>query len=322
MPMALPDANAVSHQNWVSEARRIHSVKAKEGWRKTHRSFSSWLRDEATVLGVRPSVLWRNLGALEFYSSLGREFEGLRLPAIATSKSTIAPQHLEIIEKLSRTADRAVIRELLRLALEGKLTRRELQNQWRVYKKTIGLHPRRGRGVSQKDRATRTSDQSEWRPAQAEAQAIIDLIRSAPEWIGASSPDLCRAVASPRLSHGPRKQLADIVALVRSEVSEPVSVHGIEVKAAPALLTRDGLRHVVDQIATHRQLFDYCWLAVVVDHPLDNAASNRVKAALPARIGILEVCGAKPRALRHAQRNREANSTQVLAELLNDVMSR
>jgi hypothetical protein len=260
-------------------------------------------------------VLWRNVGALEYYTSLGSEYDGLRLPDIEVAGAMIAPQHLELIEKLSRSADRSAIRDLLREALSGRLKRSTLQERWRIYREKGRLAPRRGRGVSEKDRTTRAASPKTV-AMQSEAKAILQLAQAAPDWTGCQAPTLFRVFAAAALTRWPGRHRVDVVALSKPAPDQPVAVHGVEIQLASSVLRGGRLHRVVERLVASSQDFDNCWLAVATDKVLSDADVRRVLAVAPAQVGVLEIRDSVVKVLRMAPRNPDASPTQLLAELL------
>jgi hypothetical protein len=282
---------------------RLLDAKKTAAWRETHRSFSAWLRDEAQARGVQPSVLWRNLGALEYYRSLGPQYDGLALPDVEVAGAAISPQHLELIEKLSQCADRASIRQLLLNALKGQVTRSELQAQWRIY-----------RSMSTKDRATRAA--TSFRSRLTEAEAVLRFMGASPEWTGFSAPALYRVFVSPALSDVPSPYRIDVVALCRPEPNQAIAVHGVEIKLASLVTKRSNLRDVADELSASRGNFDHCWLAVATEQSLRKQDAHRLLAEIPAQFGLLVISRSRIQVLRSAPRNSRAHAAQLLAEIL------
>jgi hypothetical protein len=296
-------------RDWVSHAKRILGVKNSDAWKATHSSFSAWLRDEAKTLEIQPSVLWRDVGAFEFYQALGSNYEGLALPRADDAAFCASPQHLELIEKLARSADRATIRELLQKAVSGGVTRSELLEQWNVYRSKGELTPRRGRGVSRKDREARAASPN---LPLAEAKALLHLVQAPPDWIGSEAPESFRTFATPDLGQLSRRHF-DLIVVCKPESNQQFDVHGVEVVRASSISDRV-LRMVVNHL-TYPKLFDYAWLALAADGPICEGIAREILTKLPNQIGLLQVSGSVA-VLRAPTRQSDAQSGQLLAKLL------
>src|SRR6185503_18826348 len=79
---------------WANSGQLLLECKTSEKWRGEASSFSAWLHFQANTQKLQPSVLWRSLCAVRFYESLGREYEGLKLPHLKQLQSKTSAEHL------------------------------------------------------------------------------------------------------------------------------------------------------------------------------------------------------------------------------------
>lgn len=125
-------------RRWQDIATIVMRVEREQLWSAHAGSFSAWMGSVARRADVQESMIWRCLKAGRIYLELtGKaELDG----AIAASAES-----LELAEKISRHAPRAVADDVLERTLEGALSRAELRHVWETYRSAAGGTTARGR---------------------------------------------------------------------------------------------------------------------------------------------------------------------------------
>ena len=194
-------------QSWQRVAELLILTEEKSLWTIHAKSFTQWVKGLAAKAKVQESNFWRALKAGRTYEQIRRAREAEQqqaavleasdnvsditplinrseatacdlealpstdkaptaaLPPLA--EATVAPESLELIEKISRVAPDTVIAEVTEKALSGRMGRAELREIWTTYRNaTEGSS--RGRGGC---------GQSSVDDSKLTAASIVDLIR-------------------------------------------------------------------------------------------------------------------------------------------------
>ena len=299
-------------RDWVVGAERALATHESGQWKKSHRTFSAWLEAEAARLGIKPRMLWRELGALRFYKSLGAVYAGLKFPDIIRGRYKPAAHHLELIEKISRSADDAVVRDLVNKAIHGQLPRSELTTLWDVYRSVDELKPRQGRDVSKSDRAARSSM---LRTEPTDAGALVTLRSAGAAWLGIDKPDLYRFIIIPT-GIGRQAFQLDAVVVLRAARDGPFVVHGLEVVSVHSLKDVKNRRSVVRLLAQAAKYCDCTWLVVATGRGKHGPQLEIVCHDVPARFGIAVVVENQVHVMRAPELHKSRHARELLAHLL------
>ncbi len=218
--------NAQSEKRrWQEVAGLLMRVERERLWPETAPSFTAWLQGVARRADLQESVFWRCLKAGRIYLELsGREALDQDLDVSAES--------LELADKISRHAPKAVVQQVLARTLDGELGRSELRQVWQTYKPAAGGTTARGRlpvDAQEREEAL-AARQAEWRAQQRKPENRAEVRRSelaaafrSASWLGSFDQ-----------AHGEahtEKLVADVCSLlvVRRDAHQPAALelHGL-----------------------------------------------------------------------------------------------
>lgn len=179
--------NAQSEKRrWQEVAGLLMRVERERLWQEAAPSFTAWLQGIARRADLQESVFWRCLKAGRIYLELsGRDALDQNLDVSAES--------LELADKISRHAPKAVVQQVLTRTLEGELGRTELRQVWQTYKPAAGGTTARGRLPTDAEEREQVlaARQAEWRAQQRKPENRAEVRRSelaaafrAASWLG------------------------------------------------------------------------------------------------------------------------------------------
>lgn len=289
-------------KRWQEIASIVMRVEREQLWSAHAGSFSAWVGAVARRADVQESMIWRCLKAGRIYLELTGKSEMDR--AIAPSAES-----LELAEKISRHAPRAIVDDVLERTLEGTLSRAELRKVWETYRSAAGDTTARGRLPAESEareqalEARRTAWEAQKRKPENRAEVRRKELLIAfgeARWLGVF--DQARAEQRPTLE---AKLGALLVVRRKAQQPERIELHGgFTIVSAPEF---------VDFEFTAPSGLDFVWLATAAE-----LTSNALTHA-PRMLGILEL--RRDRALhvvREAQRRacRAESRVSVLSSLL------
>ena len=250
-------------------------------WKEYAKSFSAYITSLSAQSKKSRSVFWKLLVAGKTYNSLHAEFDPKaktfrRLEEVRHSPS---PASLELLDKISRVAPEHVVKELREKTLKAEVGRDYLLTIWTTYRPLLAGKTKRGRGAL----APRFDGEDESLEIPLfEANALALFKRAMPESLGmARTPYLYRVMS---VSGNPHilplgKYRPDIIILYAARQSDPLMVHGIEVRGSYPL-TPQAIEKILHATET---LLDFFWVAASKDNV------DEIAKSLPKRIGIIEI---------------------------------
>jgi hypothetical protein len=272
---ALPKLGRAS---WVRTGIELARIEAEQSWSGSASSFSEWLKNQATKLGVEESNLWRYLSAVRFYPELRQSLidGGHDCPEVQNLSEQVSPENLELLSKLIRVMPPADFAPLAARVLDRSAKRDELRKLWQAYRPALAGKTARGKGV-----AAPAFDKND--PANriklVIAQARLLLEADPLAWLCQSDPAFTHVVHDFRLPeksalHGNAGM--DMVIAVKRTESAPLELHGIEIRL-------NLLSQTIPGIVDLAQSVNYLWVAFAKPYKAGLLAS------IPAHIGILNI---------------------------------
>ena len=251
-----------------------------ESWKQTHRSFTSWVKDFSTSIGLKEGIVWRYFTAGKYFQELRMLLNehGLSTPTLIKLSPKVSPENLEILSKLERAAPIESIIELANKVLDSQITRNELKKHWAVYRPLLQGKTARGLGVTN-PKLNPSSPQQMHDLAHAEIAKA--LLFSKGKWTGWNTPSLFRLFFDVTPDHGPAEEYVvfDAVAVVKRDEMSPVEIHGIEIRTSAVVfgLSKHGL------MEKQKPYCDYLWIAINNKEPLSH--DDRI----PKNVGVITV---------------------------------
>ena len=272
---ALPKLGRAS---WVRTGIELARIEAEQSWSDSASSFSDWLKNQATKLGVEESNLWRYLSAVRFYPELRQSLidGGHDCPEVQNLSEQVSPENLELLSKLIRVMPPADFAPLAARVLDRSAKRDELRKLWQAYRPALAGKTARGKGV-----AAPAFDKND--PANriklVIAQARLLLEADPLAWLCQSDPAFTHVVHDFRLPeksalHG-NAGMDMVISLKRSD-SAPLELHGVEIRVN---LPVRAIPVLVDLAAW----VDFLWVAFT------KSPTSSTLAAIPAHIGVLSI---------------------------------
>ena len=273
-----PALSKLALLSWVRTGIELARVESEQAWLDSARSFSDWLKNQATKLGVEESNLWRYLSAVRFYPELRQSLidGGHDCPDVQNLSEQVSPENLELLSKLIRVMSPADFAPLAARVLDRSAKRDELRKLWQAYRPALAGKTARGQGV-----ATPVFDKND--PANRNklvvAQTRLLLEAASFTWLCQPTPAFVHAIHDVRLPemharHG--NSGLDVVIAVKRTESSPLELHGIEIRLNLSSQTIPG---IVDLAQT----VNYLWVAFAKPYKAGLLAS------IPAHIGILSI---------------------------------
>jgi len=301
---------------WVTTGSTLIACRTNESWKLIAPSFSAYIHAEAKKRGTHASALWRCLSALEFYQSLGGKYNELCLPPATTLPNNSSPEHFELIERISRYAPRDLTERLLKEAINGSLTRRELRDTWKIYEKALGSPSRRGRRPQGQIRSLTPApakQPQEWNAG----QIMFNVARDGPSWMGLSEMPIHYRVFVFETLQLERINLElefEMLFVVQPQKTKDILFHGLEfLHTTPS----DELRWelLINNANYCAEFVDYYWVVLpwLSDLKLEVAQWLDV---LPKEFGVLDLIGETISMIRMPDKQTNPQSTQLAAYLL------
>ena len=264
--------------SWVRTGIELARIEAEQSWSDSASSFSDWLKNQATKLGVEESNLWRYLSAVRFYPELRQSLiDGWHdCPEVQNLSEQVSPENLELLSKLIRVMPPADFAPLAARVLDRSAKRDELRKLWQAYRPALAGKTARGKGV-----AAPAFDKND--PANriklVIAQARLLLEADPLAWLCQSDPAFTHVVHDFRLPeksalHG-NAGMDMVISLKRSD-SAPLELHGVEIRVN---LPVRAIPVLVDLAAW----VDFLWVAFT------KSPASSTLAAIPAHIGVLNI---------------------------------
>lgn len=268
----------LARASWVRTGIELARIESEQSWADSASSFSDWLKNQATKLGVEESNLWRYLGAVRFYAELRQSLiaSGHACPDVQNLPEQVSPENLELLSKLIRVMSPADFGPLATRVLDRSAKRDELRKLWQAYRPALAGKTARGKGVAAP--ALDRNDPSK-RTKLLVAHARL-LIEAAPfGWLCQPTPAFAHVVHDFRLPerlplHG-NAGMDMVISLKRSD-SSPLELHGVEIRVN---LPVHGIPVLVD-LAT---CVDFLWVAFT------KSPTSSTLATIPAHIGVLSI---------------------------------
>jgi hypothetical protein len=291
-------------RRWQEIARLLMQVEGERLWEGHAPSFTAWLQGMARRADLQESVFWRCLKAGRIYHELTGG------TSLDEAGATVSAESLELADKISRHAPKAVTQEVLSRALGGEISRGELREVWSTYKPAAGGTTARGRLPSDDDAreqavaARRALWESQKRNPENRGEVRrAEMLSSFREARFLSRVDQVRA--EPRAQHL-GKGVSSLLVVRRSATQpERIELHGLwTCVSAPELS---------DFEYEAKGGIDFMWLAVTPE--LSASAGSKA----PRLAGVLELTSARGlRVVREAERRpvRAEGRVAVLTELL------
>ncbi len=265
--------------DWGIVAAQLLRVKQTGEWKEYAKSFSAYITGLSVQSKKSRSVFWKLLVAGRVYNSLLTEFDPKagnfrRLEEVRHSPS---PTSLELLDKISRVAPEDVIKDLREKTLKAEVGRDYLLPIWSLYRPLLVGKTKRGRGAPA---PRRDSEDESFEIPLFEANALVLFKKAGPESMGlVHNPYLYRVMSVSKNPHIATlgKYRPDIIVLYAATQSDPVTIHGIEVRGSYPL-AKETIEHILHEIETE---FDFFWIATAEENFDDTAMS------LPKSIGLL-----------------------------------
>lgn len=293
-------------RSWTQIAEVLDRVERNEFWRRSSGSFTEWLKAFSRALDLKEASLWRYLAAFRFYRQLQKPLaRALSSSPLDELPDHVSPDNLDLLSRLVRVLPDDAFQQLAAKVMEGTITRDELRDTWQTYRSVLAGRTARGKGVS-------TPRFNSGDPVQfnsmLEAQVLAVLSAGGAGWTGTESPSLYELVKHVRPEFPPniRQRFEfDAVAIVRFGRTDPVVLHGIEVRGHSRF-------HPVDNLLDLRAPYcDFLWLAV---HEQTLAI---VEDRVPDYVGLMVAHRDEIEIIRHAYRSPQSGSlTGSLAKSL------
>lgn len=298
---ALPD-------EWGRVAARLLQIEQTGEWKKEAKSFSAYITSLSTLSKKSRSVFWKLLVAGRTYNSLLTEFNrrAENFPALEDVRHSPSPASLELLEKICRVAPEHVVKDLRKKTLKAEIGRDYLLTIWTSYRPLLAGRTKRGRGATVPK--IDTEDESLDIPL-FEANALALLKQATPESLGlVADPYVYRIISTSSNRHiAPLgKYRPDIIILYAAKQSDPLTVHGVEVRGSYPL-NRQTIDKILDATETPLDSF---WIAAAKENV------GEIARSLPKRVGVFEIDDAI-HVIRSAGRiRREPNSPEVFLKSL------
>lgn len=292
-------------RRWQQIAKLLMQVDKERLWEGQAPSFTAWLQAMARRADLQESVFWRCLKAGRIYLELtGRDELDVR--------ERISAESLELADKISRHAPKAITNQVLERTLEGELSRAELRDVWATYKPASGEGSARGRlpadpaAREQAIAARRAAWEAEKRKPENRGEMrrgeMVSSFRDA-AWLGPL--DQARAETRVRAVAG---RLACVLT-VRRDVQNPerIELHGLWTCVADPELA--------DYEFKAPGGIDFMWFATTPE------LAQRALKLTPHMLGVLELAANRTlRVVRDAQRR--PMSAQGRLDLLGELLQR
>lgn len=221
--MLIKDLNTAENQiqnllstneaDWKEAAKIAIAVQDKKLYeQRGYNSFTAWVTHIANLCDRQPSLIWRHIKASRYYLQLQGSNELEKINEIKA-----APEALELLEKISRTAPQPVFEKLRDLVLNGDCTIRECRQIEKDYRPAQNLT---NRGRPAKGQEGKYTHLGSWKKgaktigiaetAETAETKTIDIAETAETAENYADSD--RPLSSQKFSKIPRGQIATTIA--------------------------------------------------------------------------------------------------------------
>lgn len=251
-----------------------------ESWKQTHRSFTGWVKDFGTSIGLKEGIIWRYFTAGKYFQELRvlLNDQGISTPTLDKLSPKVSAENLEILSKLERAATINTIIELANKVLDSQITRNELKKHWAIYRPLLEGKTARGLGVTSPKLNLSSPQQMH---GLEHADIAKALLFSKGKWTGWNTPSLFHLLLDVTPDHGPAEEYVvfDAVAVVKRNEISPVEIHGIEITAS-SLLSSQSKHELMEK---QKPYCDYLWVAI------NNKELLLLDDRVPKDVGVITV---------------------------------
>ena len=261
--------------DWAIEGSALLQVEHEGSWADSAQSFTAFVKARASTIGIDQSALWRAIASVRFHKALGTTFEGWPVPKLDIWAQTVSAEIMELLERHSRVAARRDLLALLQQAIAGQLSRRALQESWKIYQ---GLQTSNRRGRRPIGATHSNESKSPISPdSKFEVQVLSTLSKPYFFWLGTSAPYASKTFIRPsvqiaRAESQSRYLSFDFLAVIQETIFSDSCLHGVII--TPRHLTSHGL----SSISSSSEYVDFLWIA---------STSPSVAAEVDKRYGLL-----------------------------------
>lgn len=265
------DGQSVNSCPWGYLSQRLLEVQSNGSWLTSSRSFTAFIKELSIQLSIKESVLWRYLGAGDFYNNILRtQFNLTPLDMLAHK---VSPENIELLGKLVRAVPSDEFSKLVQLVLSVEIKRDELRKIWNTYKPALLGKTSRGYGTV----APKVNVSDNLQVGIVQESAFRNMIfRDGLNWSGADKANCYRVfedIKLPRDSAQQKNVSVDMVVVAKDLAANLTLVHGIEYISS--MHTK-----VLPNLEIQEKYFDLMWLASSL-----NLLEFRHK--IPDHIGII-----------------------------------
>ena len=122
---------------WLQIAKLLQRIDVSKYWAfDGARSFTDWIKSNASKFDRKEAILWRYLQSLNCYEIVQEILtkSGIEVPAIEELPKEVSSEHIVILSKLSRVLNSQDFSDLAQRSLNGAVTRTELRIKWLIYR--------------------------------------------------------------------------------------------------------------------------------------------------------------------------------------------
>jgi hypothetical protein len=217
---------------WIDVAQLLAEVERERSWNDYgYDYFSNFLQDLSRHIFIHESGLWRYLSSYKYMLSLKALCEAQNQPSFDLHKvgSSISPENIELLEKISRVATEHEVNELFSKLISNSISRASLRRIWNAYRPA--LQGRTARSKSLEKPKARLEDTRQ--VAINFELRVFDLLNedrsfTSSEWL--TSFRIFQTVIS---GEQPPLYKFDYVVAAKGKKDNAISLHGFEVVHHP-----------------------------------------------------------------------------------------
>lgn len=246
------DGQSLNSCSWGYISQRLLEVQSNGSWLTTNRSFTAFIKELSKQLSFKESVLWRYLGAGDFYNNILRT--QFNLSPLDMLSHKVSPENIELLGKLVRVVPSDEFSKLVQLVLSVEIKRDELRKIWNTYKPALLGKTSRGYGTV----APKVNVSNDLQLGIMQESAFRNMIfRDGLNWSGPNKTNCYRVFEDfklPRDSDQQKNISVDIVVVAKDLVTNLPLIHGIEYISSFH-------SKVLPNIKIQEKYFDLMWLA-------------------------------------------------------------
>lgn len=265
----IASVSSASVVSWTRIGALIDRVDREEYWRSESSSFTEWVKSFAAKLGLKDGSVWRMLTASRFYIKLQADLSthGFPAPSLNDLDDSVSPEKLELLEKISRVADRNVTVPLSIRVIDDSITRTAIRSIWEAYRPVLAGRTARGRGTY-----VPRIDESDVRQFDSlmEARVMLALQEYGPRWTGSIHPNIYKLFRYVRLQVNSDKYKMiefDVVAVIRETETSPLVFHGIDIRSFN--YPHSNMDRIKEITRIAKSFCDFYWIATSWYHEAD-----------------------------------------------------